>query len=134
MKKIEDYYVPWVKGIPMYISGHIELAWRKPELHRMMSNENPNQPSDKVLEAMARYAKLANRYPDQGLVVRGKIAEINGLEGPGNVMIGNGSSEVYDTSFACSLSPGRKSSSIRPALEFTNCAAHCWVPRWSPCR
>ena len=31
-KNIEDYFVPWVKGIPMYISGHIELAWRNPEL------------------------------------------------------------------------------------------------------
>ena len=41
MKNIEDYFVPWVKGIPMYISSHIELAWRQPELHRMMSNENP---------------------------------------------------------------------------------------------
>ena len=26
-KKIEEYYVPWVKGIPMYISEHIEKAW-----------------------------------------------------------------------------------------------------------
>ena len=42
-KKIEDYYVPWVKGIPMYISEHIEKAWRNPALHRMMSNENPTR-------------------------------------------------------------------------------------------
>ena len=27
MKKIEEYYAPWVKGIPMYISDHIEKAW-----------------------------------------------------------------------------------------------------------
>ena len=105
MKKIEDYYVPWVKGIPMYISGHIELAWRKPELHRMMSNENPNPPSEKVLDAMVKYAKMANRYPDQGLVVRSKIAEINGLDGPQNVMIGNGSSEVYDNIFRMFIVP-----------------------------
>ncbi len=108
MKKIEEYYVPWVKGIPMYISGHIELAWRKPELHRMMSNENPNPPSEKVLEAIVKYAKMANRYPDQGLVVRTKIAEINGLDGPENVMIGNGSSEVYDNIFRCSSQPGEE--------------------------
>ena len=76
-KNIEDYYAPWVKGIPMYISEHIELAWRKPELHRMMSNENPLPPSDKVLEAMFKYAKMTNRYPDQGLIVRSKIAEMN---------------------------------------------------------
>jgi len=106
MKTVEDYFVPWVKGIPMYISGHIELAWKRPELHRMMSNENPNPPSEKVMEAIAKYAKMANRYPDQGLVVRGKIAEINGLEGPENVLLGNGSSEVYDNIFRCFLDAG----------------------------
>ena len=105
-KKIEEYYVPWVKGIPMYISEHIELAWRRPELHRMMSNENPNPPSQKVLDAMVKYAKMANRYPDQGLVVRTKIAEINKLDGPGNVMLGNGSSEVYDNVFRMFIAPG----------------------------
>ena len=105
MKKIEEYYVPWVKGIPMYVSGHIELAWRQPELHRMMSNENPNPPSEKVLETIIKYAKMANRYPDQGLVVRSKIAEINGLDGPENVMLGNGSSEVYDNVFRMFLAP-----------------------------
>jgi len=108
MKKIEEYFVPWVKGIPMYVSGHIELAWRKPELHRMMSNENPNPPSPKVLEALIKYAKMANRYPDQGLVVRSKIAEINHLGGPENVMLGNGSSEVFDNIFRCFLAPGEE--------------------------
>ncbi|MFZ5858727.1 MAG: pyridoxal phosphate-dependent aminotransferase [Chloroflexota bacterium] len=104
-KKIEEYYAPWVKGIPMYISNHIEKAWRDPKLHRMMSNENPLPPSDKVLDAMVRYAKMANRYPDQGLVVRTKIAEMNGLDGPYNVMIGNGSSEVYDNIFRMFILP-----------------------------
>lgn len=105
MKQLEDYYAPWVKGIPMYISAHIEKAWRDPKLHRMMSNENPHPPSDKVLDAMVRYARMANRYPDQGLLVRSKIAEINGLDGPQNVMIGNGSSEVYDNIFRMFIVP-----------------------------
>lgn len=26
MKNIEEYYAPWVKGIPMYISEHIEIG------------------------------------------------------------------------------------------------------------
>ncbi|HEY5571516.1 MAG TPA: histidinol-phosphate transaminase [Anaerolineales bacterium] len=108
MKSIEEYYVPWVKGIAMYVSSHIELAWRRPELHRMMSNENPHEPSPKVLEAIMNYGKLANRYPDQGLVVRSKIAEINGLDGPENVMLGNGSSEVFDNIFRCFLQPGEE--------------------------
>jgi len=107
-KNVEEYYVPWVKGIKMYISGHIELAWRQPELHRMMSNENPNPPSDKVLEAILKYGKMANRYPDQGNVVRARIAEIDGLDGPENVMLGNGSSEVFDNIFRCFLQTGEE--------------------------
>ena len=31
---------------------------------------------------------------DQGLIVRSKIAEINDLDGPENVMLGNGSIET----------------------------------------
>ena len=108
MKKIGDYFVPWLSGQKMYISPHIELAWREPDLHRMMSNENPWEPSQKVLEAINKYAKMANRYPDQGLVIRSKIAEINGLDGPENVMLGNGTSEVYDMIFRSVLQPGEE--------------------------
>ena len=107
-KQIEEYFSPWVKGIPMYVSPHIELAWQKPDLHRMMSNENPNAPSPKVMEAITNYAEISNRYPDQGLVVRSRIAEINGLDGPENVMLGNGSSEVFDNIFRSFLSTGEE--------------------------
>jgi histidinol-phosphate aminotransferase len=106
MSPVEDYFVPWLKGIPMYISPHIELAWRNPSLARMMSNENPNPPSEKVLEAINKYAKMANRYMDQGLIVRSKIAEINGLPGPENVLLGNGSSEVFDMVYRSFVAPG----------------------------
>ena len=108
MRKTKEYFVPWVRGIKMYVSPHIELAWQEPELHRMMSNENPHQPSPKVLEAISKYAKLANRYPDQGLTIRSKIAEINGLDGAENVMMGNGSSEVFDMIFRSFLEPGQE--------------------------
>lgn len=108
MKDMSEYFVPWLKGQKMYVSSHIELAWRQPELHRMMSNENPNMPSKKVLEAIDNYARMANRYPDQGLVVRGKIAEINGLPGPENVMLGNGSSEIYDNIWRSLVAPGEE--------------------------
>lgn len=108
MRKIEDYYVPWLKGVKMYISPHIELAWKDKELHRLMSNENPNSPSPKVLEAINSFGKIANRYPEQGIAVRSKLAEINGLDGPGNVLIGNGSSEVYDMIWRSFVQPGEE--------------------------
>lgn len=108
MRKIEDYFVPWLRGLPVYISSHIELAWQDQKLHRMMSNENPFEPSQRVLEAINEYARMANRYPDQGTVVRTKIAEINGLDGPENVLIGNGSSEVYDMIWRSLIQPGEE--------------------------
>ena len=74
----------------------------------MMSNENPIPPSQNVMEAIVKYAQMSNRYPDQGLVVRSKIAEMNGLAGPENVMLGNGSSEVFDNIFRCFLSSGEE--------------------------
>jgi len=108
VKPMEEYFVPWLKGQKMYVSSHIELAWRDPSLHRMMSNENPNPPSPKVVAAIEKYARMAHRYPDQGLVVRGKIAEINGLAGPENVMLGNGSSEIYDMIWRSLVQPGEE--------------------------
>jgi histidinol-phosphate aminotransferase len=108
MKPIEDYFVPWLRGQKMYVSSHIDLAWRRPELHRLMSNENPNPPSQKVIDAILQYGKMANRYPDQGFAVRERIAKINGLPGIENVLLGNGSSEVYDMLWRAFVAPGEE--------------------------
>jgi histidinol-phosphate aminotransferase len=108
MKNVEQYYVPWIKGQKPYVSEYCERAWQDMSLHRMMHNENPLTPSRKVLEATNKYAKLANRYPDSGTAVRQKIAEINSLDGPENVLIGNGSCEVVDMIFRCFVQPGEE--------------------------
>lgn len=108
MKNVEEYFVPWLRGQKMYVSSHIDLAWKQPELHRMMSNENPLPPSPKVLEAILNYGKMGNRYPDQGFVVRQKIAHINGLAGIENVLLGSGSSEVYDMLWRSFVAPGEE--------------------------
>ena len=105
-KPIENYFVPWIKPLKMYVSEHIELAWRKPELHRMMSNENPIPPSKKVIKTIMEYAAFANRYPDQGRVIRRKIAKMNKLPGPENVVLGNGSSEIFDMIYRTFLTVG----------------------------
>ena len=107
MKKIEDYFVPWIKGVPMYISPHIEKAWKDKSLHRLMSNENPMPPAESVQKAIIEYAAKGNIYADQGTVTRDKIAEINGLAGAENVLLGNGSSEVYDMIWRSFLQAGQ---------------------------
>jgi histidinol-phosphate aminotransferase len=108
MKKIDEYFVSWLKGVKMYVSPHIELAWQDKKLRRLMSNENPNPPAPGVLKAINSYGEIANRYPDQGTAVRNKIAQINGLDGFENVLIGNGSSEVYDMIWRSFVQPGEE--------------------------
>ena len=27
-KTMDDYFVPWIKPLKMYVSNHIELAWK----------------------------------------------------------------------------------------------------------
>jgi histidinol-phosphate aminotransferase len=108
MKPVEDYFVPWLKGQKMYFSPHIDLAWRRPELHRLMSNENPNPPSEHVMAAIEKYGGMANRYADQGFATRQKIAEMNGVPGIENVLLGNGSSEVYDMILRSFVQPGEE--------------------------
>lgn len=107
-RKIDDYFVPWLKGQKMYVSEHIDLAWRQPELHRLMSNENPNPPSEAVLDAILQYGKMANRYADQGFKVREKLAQMNDMPGIENVLLGNGSSEVFDMLIRSFMQPGEE--------------------------
>ncbi len=108
MKAVEDYFVPWLKGQKMYFSPHIDLAWSRPELHRLMSNENPNPPSEHVMAAIEKYGGMANRYADQGFATRQKIADMNGLPGIENVLLGNGSSEVFDMILRSFVQPGEE--------------------------
>ena len=96
MKKIEDYYVPWIKDIPMFGVKLVDLAWTDASLGRMMTNEGPFPPSKAVLDAIEKYSKMGNSYLDQGVALRKRLAELNGLEDEGNVLLGNGSSEVVD--------------------------------------
>jgi len=105
-KTIDDYFVPWIKPLKMYVSSHIDLAWKNSSLHRMMSNENPLPPSAKVIKTIKKYSLIANRYPDQGLIIRSKLAKMNGLDGPENVVLGNGSSEIFDMIYRTFLMPG----------------------------
>ncbi len=82
----------------------------------MMSNENPIPPSPKVLEAIAKYGAMSNRYPDQGLVLRGKIAQMNGLDSPECVVLSNGSSEGFDMIYRTFVQPGEETIQSTPCF------------------
>ncbi len=102
---VKDFFVPWYDRIKPYKTDDISMAWENRDLHRMFVNENPIAPSERIVEAVANAVRLGNRYPDNGVRIRRRIAEMHGL-GPDNVYIGNGSSEIIELMCRLFLAPG----------------------------
>ena len=97
-------FVPWYHRIKPYKTDDIAMAWQNRELHRMFVNENPVEPSEKIVEAVTNAVRLGNRYPDNGVRIRAKIAQMHGVA-PDNVYIGNGSSEIIELMCRLFLAP-----------------------------
>jgi len=106
MKPLDLSIAPWLKGKSAYLSPHIDRAWEHQDLARMMSNEYPLPPAESVREAIEKYGAIGNRYPDAGAVVRSYIGELNGLDGPENVLLGNGSNETLEMAIRTFVTPG----------------------------
>lgn len=105
MADLKRFLIPWIDDITPYGTDDLVLAWSRPEVKRMMVNENPIAPSEKVLQAVLDAAKSGNRYPDTGPRLRAKIARRYDL-GPENVYISHGSSEIIDVIMRLFLTPG----------------------------
>jgi histidinol-phosphate aminotransferase len=105
MSDLKRFLVPWIDQVKPYDTDDLLMAWSRPELKRMMINENPIPPSEKILNAILEAAKLGNRYPDNGPRIRAKIARRHDL-GPGNVYISHGSSEIIDMVMRLFVTPG----------------------------
>jgi len=105
MSDLKRYLVPWIDQVKPYDTEDLVVAWSRPELKRMMINENPLPPSEKVLQAILEAAKMGNRYPDNGPRLRTKIAKQYDL-GPENVYISHGSSEIIDMVMRLFVTPG----------------------------
>jgi histidinol-phosphate aminotransferase len=105
MADLKRFLVPWIDQVKPYDTQDLIIAWSRPELKRMMVNENPLPPSEKVLQAVLEAAKLGNRYPDNGPRLRAKIAKRYDL-GPENVYLSHGSSEIIDMIMRLFVSPG----------------------------
>lgn len=105
MADLKRFLVPWIDQVKPYDTQDLIIAWSRPELKRMMVNENPLPPSERVLQAVVEAAKLGNRYPDNGPRLRAKIAKRYDL-GPENVYLSHGSSEIIDMIMRLFVSPG----------------------------
>jgi histidinol-phosphate aminotransferase len=105
MADLKRFLIPWIDDIKPYDTDDLLIAWSRPELKRMMINENPLPPSENVLQAIVEAAKMGNRYPDNGPRLRAKIAKRYDL-GPENVYISHGSSEIIDIIMRLFVTPG----------------------------
>ena len=115
-KELKDWIVPWLYTAREYNVGILDKAWANPDHARLMLNENPIQPSEKVVEAVSQAIRDGNRYPDSFLRLRTKIGEMYGL-GPNNVALCNGSSETIDAMMRVFLQPGDEFMLSTPTFE-----------------
>ena len=116
MKELKDWFVPWLFTSREYNVGILDKAWANPDYARLMLNENPIGPSDKVIEAVAEALRNGNRYPDSFERLRTKIGKMYDL-GPNNVTLCNGSSETIDAMMRVFLQPGDEIIMSTPTFE-----------------
>ena len=107
MKSPEEFIVPWVKTADPYSDKHMDIAWENPQIHRMMSNENPLGPSEHVLNAVMDAARLGNLYPGSSPHLRRKLGVNSGLTAD-HVVLGNGSTDVINFVAHTFVAPGEE--------------------------
>ena len=105
MKQLKEWFVPWLPTAREYNTSILDKAWANPDYGRLMLNENPIPPSEKVIKAVVDILAKGNRYPDSMKRLRTKLANLHGL-GPDNVGLCNGSSEIIDCMMRIFLQPG----------------------------
>lgn len=115
-KEFKDLFVPWLLTSSEYNISILDTAWANPEKGRLMLNENPIPPSQKVVDAVTEAMQHGNWYPDSFLRLRTKIANMYEL-GPDNVALCNGSSETIDAMMRLFLMPGDEFILSDPTFE-----------------
>ncbi|MBI4704163.1 MAG: histidinol-phosphate transaminase [Deltaproteobacteria bacterium] len=104
---MELFAPSWVRGARPYDEEHFARAAERGDALRMMSNESPFRPSERVLEAILRAAMGANEYPNGARTLRHKLAGREGLS-PEGVLLGAGSSELIDLAVRTYVAPGEE--------------------------
>jgi histidinol-phosphate aminotransferase len=110
-----------VKNIPYYPKAMmygLDEGWV-----RLSSNENGNPPSGRVMEKVLDALFFMNRYPGGELELKTGIAARYGIA-PEQVIIGNGSNELIETSLKAMRRPQRSKVIIsEPSFAFYSIAA-----------
>lgn len=106
-ESIELFAPSWVRAAKPYDEDHFALAERQSSLARMMSNESPFPPSERVLSAIIDAAMGGNRYPARASELRSRLGEREGFDAE-HVLLGAGSAELIDLVVRTFVGPGEE--------------------------
>jgi histidinol-phosphate aminotransferase len=104
---LEQFAPTWVRAAQPYKEDHFELAANRQGLARMMSNESPFAPSERVVAAIVEAARAGNNYPSSAKALREKLGAREGIPADG-VVLGAGSTEVIDLVIRTFVAPGEE--------------------------
>ena len=101
---------PYIKNLKNYVPGKSidsvknELGLKN--IYKLASNENPNGPSKKALNAIRNSLESIHRYPDpSGFELRNKLAQKFNLN-IDNIVLGSGSEGIMSTIMRTFLNKG----------------------------
>lgn len=118
MNDVLDRYVrPLMLGAAPYNALHHDFAWKHRDLARMMSNECPIPPSDRVQKAVHEAFALGHLYPYSGQDLVEALAKFNDVEAD-SIVLGNGSTEVLDVLVRILVEPGDETIIASPTYAY----------------
>ncbi len=104
---VELFAPTWVRAAKPYGEDHFALAEKKKGVLRLMSNESPFAPSERVVSAIVEAALAGNRYPKGAADLRQRLGEREGLDQE-HVVLGAGSAELIDLVVRSFVAPGEE--------------------------
>ena len=104
---LELFAPTWVRAAQPYREDHFEVAAGRKDIVRLMSNESPFAPSQRVVEAIVKAAMQGNIYPTSAKELRLKLGERNGYD-QDHVVLGAGSTELIDLVIRTFVAPGEE--------------------------
>ncbi len=106
-ESIESFAPTWVRAAKPYDEDHFAVAERQTNLARMMSNESPFAPSERVISAIVDAALGGNRYPARSSELRQRLGDGEGFDSE-HVLLGAGSAELIDLVIRTFVAPGEE--------------------------
>jgi histidinol-phosphate aminotransferase len=104
---VELFAPTWVRAAKPYNEGHFAIADGRGDVLRMMSNESPFSPSQRVIRAIVDAAMNSHHYPPNGARLKATLAGRDDLEAS-NVILGAGSTELIDLVIRTFVAPGEE--------------------------